>query len=547
MNRNKNALKSLLLILAFVVSLFAGAPQALGAKGIDNAREMGGNAWAKGQQGQEETVQFVAINDFHGNVLETYASSPSSNQPGLAKIAGVLNEMREEMPTFFFSAGDNFQGTAISNLTHGEVVNEAFELMDPKASAIGNHEYDWGKDMMYDWAREGGYPFLAANIVYKDSGEPVNYAKPYMIQKVKLSNGKLVKIGVIGIATPETATKTMASNVADIEFTDPVAATNQWVDYLLKVKKVDAIVALTHLGGFQAKDGTISGEVKDYAMGVHDVDLIFSGHTHATIDGVVNGAQILQARYNGRSLQVAELTFNNWSTDLVAVDGYVDPINLRQADLPVDAEVHALISSYEEELAPILNEVVGENLIELSHDTAEGLTPMGQWTAKTLAEIGNTDVAIVNGGGIRGPLYAGTVTVGDMYAIFPFDNTLVTATITGTHLRQLIEHGVGSGLTVGGNGFRDGQFYGVEITVDMTKPYGSRITSITVGGEALNPTGSYSVSTLDFLITGGDKYPFAGATNIVDTFLPVRELLIDYIRDNSPINYTYGATAYVVE
>lgn len=536
-NKNKNSIKSLLLILAFVVSIFAGALNTFAATGIDNAREKGGKAWAKGIN--YETIQMVSINDFHGNVEK------SSSNPGIARIAGVLDSLRAQNPaTWFFSAGDSFQGTAISNLTHGEVVNEAFKLMGLQASAIGNHEYDWGTDMMYDWSEQGGYPFLASNIVYKDSGEPVDYAEPYMIKEYTLTTGRVVKVGFIGIATPETATKTAAANVAEVSFTDPIAATNKWADYLENVKKVDAIVALTHLGGYQNSDGVISGEVKDYAMGVHGVDLIFTGHTHQTIDGYVNGIQILQGRYNGRSLSIAEMTFDNRNGKLKGVDGYVDPISTRINTLPVNVAVDALVTAYKTELADILNLYLGTNAQLLAHDTTGslGLTPLGQWTAKTLAGIGGTQVAIVNGGGIREPMEAGPITMGTMYSLFPFDNTLVTLKVTGTKLIELLEHGIEPG------GFKDGQFYGVKLTVDLSKPYGSRITGITLqNGEPVVPAQYYSVSTLDFLLTGGDSYNFSGAIDVVDTFIPVRDVLADYIRSIGTLVHVYDGTAYVVQ
>lgn len=537
MNRNKNALKSLLLVLAFVVSLFAGASQALGATGIENAREYGGNAWAKGTD-NFQTLRLVSINDFHGNV------ESSSSNPGIAKIAGVLDAYRQEMPTWFFSAGDNFQGTAISNLTHGEVLNEAFELMDLQASAIGNHEYDWGNEMMDIWSEEGNYPFLASNIVYKDSGEPVDYAEPYLIKDYALKNGKTVQIGFIGIATPETATKTAAANVADIKFTDPMQATNKWVKFLRTQMGVDAVVALTHLGGFQDPITTeISGEVYDYAMGIQGVDLIFSGHTHQTIDGKVKGIQILQGRYNGRSLQVAELRFNTKKGELQKVDGFVDAISTRIPDLPVNTEVAALVAEYTAELADILDEKLGVNAQDLAHNTegSLGLTPLGQWTSKTLADLGETEIAIVNGGGIRNPMDAGDITMGTMYYHFPYDNTLVTLNVTGTHLLQLLEHGIEP------PSFRDGQFYGVRLKVDLSKPYGSRITEAKLlNGDLIVPDQTYSVATLDFLLTGGDSYNFSGATNVVDTFKPVRDLLADYIRDIGTLVHVFDDTAYDV-
>ena len=122
--KKTNSFKSLFLVLALVLSFFVGGGNAFAkVTGNGNAKANGGNAWAIGQLGSTETINLVAINDFHGNVTET------GSNPGIAKIAGVLNEMKKLNQTFFLSAGDNFQGTAISNLTHGEVVNEAFKLM----------------------------------------------------------------------------------------------------------------------------------------------------------------------------------------------------------------------------------------------------------------------------------------------------------------------------------------------------------------------------------------------------------------------------------
>ena len=533
----KNISKSLILIFTLVLSLFAGFSPVVAAPNQNALHNQGGQKHKGKGRPQFETIQFVSINDFHGNVVE------GGKNPGIAKIAGVLDEMNEEYPTYFFSAGDNFQGTAISNLTHGAVVNEAFKIMDLQASAVGNHEYDWGSDLMAEWSAEGGYPFLATNIVYKDSGEPVDYADPYMIKEITLSNGKVVKIGVIGIATPETAYKTAAANVADIEFTDPVTATKQWVKHLRKVEKVDAIVALTHLGGFQDPEtGEVTGEIAEYAQKINNVDLIFSGHTHQTIDAKVHGIQVLQAYYNGRSLQVGQLTFNNKNGKLHKVDGYIDSIYERVADLPINEEVDAVVKEYQQAVGSILNEVIGTNARDLAHNAYLGLTPLGQWTAKSLAYLGETDVAIVNGGGIREPMPAGDITMGTMYSIFPFDNTLVTLEVTGAKLRQLIEHGIQPPT------FRDGQFYGVKVKADLTRPYGSRITEMTLqNGDPIMDDQYYSVSTLDFVYTGGDQYDFSGAMNVVDTYIPVRALLADYIEAIGTLDHEFDPTAYLVQ
>ena len=534
--KKTNSFKSLFLLLTLVLSLLVGGGTAF-AKGTNpNTFKVNcGNGWGIGHLGKTETINLVAINDFHGNVSET------SSNPGIAKISGVLNEMKKVNQTFFLSAGDNFQGTAISNLTHGKVVNEAFKLMGLKASAIGNHEYDWGTDLITEWAKAGKYPFLASNIVYKSTGEPVDYAEPYMIQNVRLKTGKVVRIGYIGLATPETAYKTAAVNVADVNFTDPVKAANRWAKYLRKVKKVDAVVALTHLGGFQDRTtGVITGEVYDLAMGAKGINLILSGHSHQTIDGVVNGVQILQAYYSGRSIQVGQLTFNNRNRKLVKVDGYVDDLRAKITTLPIDPKVAAIVAKYETQLAPILDAKIGTNLRTLDHNSKLGLTPLGQWTAKSLAAIGGTQMGLINGGGIREPMPAGDVTMRTMYSLFPFDNTLVTLEITGAKLKEQINHlltGVGAGA---------GQYYGVKVTFDPNLAEGSRITSFTLeDGTPVDLTATYTLSILDFMYTGGDNYNFTGTTDVVDTFMPVRDALVTYIKTTGIIDHTYDATAYV--
>jgi len=270
----------------------------------------------------------VAINDFHGSLLE----EKTGKNPGIAKVAGAIDELKDEYSSVHFvSAGDQYQGSAISNLTKGESVNEALEAMGMEASAIGNHEYDWGVEMMEKWAKEGGFKFLASNIEYTATGKPVEYADPYMLKEYTLTNGTKVKIGYIGIATPETKHKTLAENVKDITFTDPATAANKWAKYLQEQEMVNAVIALTHLGGFQDKDTReITGEVSDFAKNVKGVDLIFSGHTHQTIDGLVNGIQVLQGYYNGRTLSIGELKFDKNTGKLLGVDGKVDEIYLRK-------------------------------------------------------------------------------------------------------------------------------------------------------------------------------------------------------------------------
>jgi LPXTG-motif cell wall-anchored protein len=124
--------------------------------------------------------------------------------------------------------------------------------------------------------------------------------------------------------------------------------------------------------------------------------------------------------------------------------------------------------------------------------------------------------------------------MGLMYELLPFDNTLVTMKVTGAELKKLLEHGLHP------ESFRPGQFYGVEVWYDKDKPAGERISSIRLlDGTLVKDDVTYTVSTLDFLLTGGDNYDFSKATDVVDTYIPVRDLIADMIREEEEISHTF--------
>lgn len=490
---------------------------------------------------QTVSMDYFAINDFHGNV----DSSGSSKNPGLARIQTFLKQRIEENArTYFLSAGDHFQGTAISNLTHGEVVNEILKEMNLMASAVGNHEFDWGSDLIPTWAKDGEYKFLASNIEVEADKKPAgwdDYVVPYMVQE-HIINGTAVKIGFIGIATPETKFKTSAENVVGYTFTDPVKATNKWAKILKEQEHVDAIIALTHLGSFQ-KNGVVSGEIVEYANNVEGVDAIFTGHTHQVVNGRVNDIAIVQGGYNGRNLSQITLDFeiNDTAVELLNATGNVINMTDLIPSLEEDVAVKAIVDKYYEELAPILDEVIGTLTNDLPHDTDKmQVSPMGQFISKSLAEIGGTQIAIINGGGIRRGFDKGDITMGLMYELLPFDNTLVTLKVTGAELKKLIEHGLHP------DNFRPGQFYGIEVWYDDKAEAGNRISTIRLlDGTLVKDDATYTVSTLDFLLTGGDNYDYSKATDVVDTYIPVRDVIADMIREKKVISHVYAEHLHV--
>lgn|GEM_PF-22554 len=459
---------------------------------------------------EKNFINILSFNDFHGTMEE------AGKNIGAAKLAGEIKKFKEANPnSLVVAAGDLYQGSAMSNLLHGKPVSEFLKSIGLVTSAIGNHEFDWGWKYIPQWAKDGGFEnFLASNIYSKDTGKPVDWAKAYIVKEV---DGK--KIGFIGLATPETAFKTKPENVKDFEFRDPVEAANTWAKHLKEVEKVDAVVALTHLGGFQDKSGKITGEAEDFANRVKNIDAIITGHTHQTLDGRVNNIPIVQGYYNGRSLARIHLEFDD-NNKLVLAAGSVDDLYNRVKTLTEDAEVKAMVAGYVKELAPILNEKVIDLGMDLPHDTTQngGLSPMGIWATALMARVGEAQIAVTNGGGLRRGFEKGEITMGLMYELMPFDNTIVTLNIKGADLKRVIEHGIMA------QGFKPGQFYGLKVYYDKDAEANSRIKGMTLlDGTPIEMDKYYKVVTNDFIVDKGDQYDFTGAKDIVDTGKPIRD------------------------
>lgn len=485
----------------------------------------------------EKTLQILSFNDFHGSLAE------ASKDLGWAKMVATVNAQRAENPnTIVVSAGDNFQGTAMSNLTKGEPVNEMMKQMGVVASAVGNHEFDWGTDNFEKWATDGGYVFLASNIYDKTTGKPVSWAEPY---KVVTVDG--VKVALIGIATPETLTKTKAEHVKNLEFKDAAVSAQTWIDYLEAGKaeegKPDVIIAVTHLGSEQASNGTdttspVTGtDVENLCKNTKGLDGVITGHSHMSVAGYINDVPVVQANKQGRALGELTITLNEDNTVKSVVPAVLD-YSATKADLTADEAAVKAYDKWNKDLAPILDEKLGVAKGTLSHDNFTNVSVLGKWVCEAMAEATDSLISFQNGGGLRTEIPAGDITYGLMYTVMPFDNTLVTMDLKGSDILKAVEHGID--LPTAGYG----SFSGLVVEYDPALTYGSKVTKITLAdGSPLDLDKTYKVVTNDFMVTGGDGYDFSGATNVVDTFIPIRDMLIDKVKEE--VNIEAEAVDYI--
>ena len=467
----------------------------------------------------EKEIVILSINDFHG------ALAPAGKNVGAVKLVDAIKTEKAKNPegTIIVSAGDNYQGSAMSNLMYGEPVSAVFEEMGIELSAVGNHEFDWGIDRITKWAEDGGFTFVCTNIYDIRTNEPVDWAEPFSIIE-----REGVKIGFIGLATPETAYKTLKANVVNYEFRDPVEIITEWVP---KVKDAgaDIIIALTHLGSFQDKEGNITGEAA-VLCGVDGVDAVISAHTHQRVCGLVNGKPFVQAYKYGRSFGKLTFIFDE-NNKLVSAEPFLDNLYARADTLKDDANTIAVYGKYEEELSPVLGKILGKTTVDLDHDRYAEPSLLGEWTCEIMKDAVGVQIGMTNGGGLRYPVPAGEITAGKLYEVMPFDNYLYTMKLLGADVRANIEHGI-MNEEIGWV-----QIAGVKVVYNPNAEAGNRITSMVLeNGTPVEMDKYYTVVTNDFMFTGGDKYNFENSKDGLNTFIPVRDAMMEAVEKAGTIS-----------
>lgn len=467
-------------------------------------------------------LQILSVNDFHGALLE------NGKNPGAAKLTAFLQEARLKNPlgTLLLSAGDMFQGSVESNLLYGKSVVEFMNATSFDAMALGNHEFDWGVAKLEERIAQSKFPYLGANVRLKQNGKTAPFAKEYIIIE-----RKGVKIGVIGLATPQTSFMTNPKMIEAYEFADPVKTVERLLPQL-KSEGAEIVIVLSHLGSYLEKDGVITNDAAKLASAKPEIGAIVSGHTHQTVYGKVKDVPIVQAYYFGRAVGEIDLVYDKKAKKMISSEVKVNA--LQPGALTPDAKVQAIVAKAVTEVAPVKQVVLGRTLRELHHDRSEQtVSLLGQWSCDVMREAADAQIAFQNGGGIRTSIPAGNINMGNLYEIMPFDNTLFTLEMSGAQVRQVLEYGIKNGKI----GML--QYGGLKVSYDSARPEGKRIIAVTTSdGQTLSDEKSYRVVTNDFMAAGGDGYTmFKHGRNLKDSNLPLRDILVEKIKKLQVVDF----------
>ncbi len=376
------------------------------------------SSWPSEPENEITNLEFYALNDFHGTVeMDSY-----NGYAGITRLATYFDQQESQHPeeTVLLSAGDMWQGSADSNLTHGALVTEAMNEMNFDAMQLGNHEFDWTDEYITANAELANFPFLGANILDKRTNQIADFVDAYtMVER------QGVRIGIIGIIGSSLESSILASAVANYDFINPTSVVPQAANQL-RNQGADIVILLNH-------NGSVDSTLLPY------VDAVFCGHTHRAETSIESGVPIVQAGSNGYAISSVSLSYNK-TTDEVTVQNYdyIDCSDAGILSLAEDAGVKAIYDRYLTVTGPIKDEVVGTLTGSM---TKANLVKMAVMEMYTYGQAYGAQVAFHNTGGVRATLGSGSVTYGDVYECFPFDNELIVCTLTGSQLLDWLDHG----------------------------------------------------------------------------------------------------------
>jgi 5'-nucleotidase len=584
---------------------------------------------------QRSSVQLIAMNDFHGRISEMSPTSSDSKLTtpgrdgrygtaddgvqivgGSADVATTVSTLEKRFHaasggkgvSYFVGAGDLVSASPFeSSIFKDEPTVEVLNKMGLDVSSVGNHEFDRGTTELrrlsaptdgYEAAHGGAvgacdgvvagetgcwtdstgtpfhgtdYPYLAANVVSKETGDPL--LPPY--QLFDTGNGK--KIALIGVVTTSTPTIVSPDGIADVRFIDEADAVNHWTN-VLTTMGVKAIGVLIHEGGTNGGADKLSPNGCDSLTGPivdinnrisKDVDFIVSAHTHQMYNCLLpvpnsRPRLVTQAGYYGRLVTDIRLTIDSRTGDVDRGATY------RATNVPVDRQhpdkaVQAIVNYWNARSAVAGNVVVGSITADITRayggvdangkpiENRGGESSLGnlvadaQLAAMQQDQYGHPVIAFMNPGGLRTDLdyeaseggeQPGEITYRELFNVQPFGNTVNAATLTGADIKQVLEEQFQADQKKADGG-RESQLIlgtneGFGYSYDLTRPYGDRVLAdtITLNGVTIDPAQSYRVVMNSFLAAGGDSFTaFTSGTDPVTGPVDV-DTAVDYFKNH---------------
>jgi 5'-nucleotidase len=434
-------------------------------------------------------VTFLQMND-------VYTMVPIDGLGGLARVATQKQQLAAAgRRPFLVMAGDFLSPSVASSVFKGEQMVAALNAAGLDLATLGNHEFDFGDDVLIQRMREARFEWVVSNVSDTNTGQPIGGAAPYLVKTF----GAL-KVGFIGLCLK--TEEITPDKLKHTRIIDPITAAGQYLP-ALKREGATVIVAVTHLTF--ADDRAVVEKFPE-------IDLVIGGHEHFLITSTENRTLISKAGSDAKAL--ARIDVNRTAQGTVERFYELLPVT---AAIPDDPRTAAVIASFESRLSSELETVVAVTRVPLdgiSQHLRSQETNLGDLVADAMRADAGTDIAIVNSGSIRGNRIfpPGPLTRRTLIEIHPFDNVIVKLSMPGRAVLQALNTGVEK-LPAAAGVFP--QVSGLKMTVDTKAPPGDRVRDVRINGQPLQPERLYTVAIADFIFRGGDGYTMFASQRVL--------------------------------
>lgn len=485
-----------------------------------------------------DTVTVLHTNDVHGRMVE----DDRNGVIGDALLSGIVNDYRSKGTTLVFDSGDSFQGLPISNSSKGEDMATVMNAVGYDAMTVGNHEFDFGLDQLRRLSKQINFPIITSNVYVNG----VRLFQPStIVDKTPGVDGD--EVAVIGVTTPETATKTHPRNIVGVTFKDPISEVEAVIDQVesnarAEGKDYKTYIVLAHLGidtttPVEWRGSTLAEALSNYAPLKGKRVLVLDGHSH-TLHTATYGDNVTYNQTGSYLNNVGRVVYNS---DRILSHGVITHDEGKK-NYQVNPKIKAMLDDIQAKYKADSSKVVIENSpVKLSGDRMDVRvreTNLGNVVADALLDYGQSgfshksNLAVTNGGGLRETIAKDKpVTKGDIIAVLPFGNSVAQIQVTGQNIYDMFVKSLGSILQVDESGKNvldengqpllepSGGFLqeaGARVYYDTTLPTEKRILSIdildpeTKAYKPLDKTETYYLVTNDFLAAGGDGYTMLG-------------------------------------
>lgn len=426
----------------------------------------------------------VKITLLHLNDVYEYNVVDDGRKGSFSRIETLRQQQVARNPnTLFLFAGDTLSPSVASSMFRGRQMIDLWNAVHLDFAVLGNHEFDFGDDVLKERIAESKFTWFASNVTEKSTGRPFANTPPYQIVEVAG-----VKVGVFGLLTPATAD---ASNASDqVVFRDPIEVAQQLVP-LMRSEGAQLIVALTHLT--MAEDKALAQKVP--------VNIILGGHEHEPMQSLVGTTPIFKWGSDARIMGCVDLDVAADSGKIVGMDWSGISVGKSVAS---DPTIQELIDDLDDQLNSQMDEPVATTSVELDGLKASSRSResnLGNLVGDAFRTRFGSDVAMILGSSIRldQKVAKGVVQRRLAMQILPYENPLVEVRASGQQLRLIMEHA----LSEGGVSDRFVQVSGIQVVYDPKKVAGSRVVSLKVAGQPIEDARSYTLTCNEFMRKGG--------------------------------------------